>query len=134
MATFDELGYTPEQLDEIDFVLPLQSSINNHLIHRNDDTGEYWLNPVGNINFIGGNSENLQNYQVIMGDNWPLIAHKIYGSAKLWWVLAELNNVLDAFTELPEPGETIKIITPQLMWQVLNDVKNNAPDKDSRLT
>lgn len=133
MADFDELGYSADQLQDVKFRVPLYSPMNNRLIHKNENN-EYWMNPVGNINFIGADSELLKEYRVVDGDNWPLISHKLYGNTELWWIIAELNSITDAFTQLPEPGGTLKVISVDLVWQILNDVKNNVPGKDSRLS
>lgn len=52
----------------------------------------------------GDNTE----YIVQPRDTWQAIALQYLGTAELWWVIAEFNRVLDAFTELV-PGKRILI-------------------------
>lgn len=40
-------------------------------------------------------------YSVIAGDDLRTVAHKIYDDARLYWVIAEYNGIIDPFEPLP---------------------------------
>ena len=41
------------------------------------------------------------------GESWRDIAQDVYGDARLYWILAELNLGVDVF-EPPEPGKLLR--------------------------
>jgi len=49
-------------------------------------------------------------YEVKQSDNGSLedISYKMYGTPKLWWVIAEVNHVMDVHTKVT-PGLRIRI-------------------------
>lgn len=48
-----------------------------------------------------------QYYAIEVDDRLDTIAFKFYGNSKLWWVLADCNNIIDPF--LLEVGSNIVI-------------------------
>lgn len=55
-------------------------------------------------------------------DRWDTISQKFYQTPFLWWIIANYNNVKDPFKELI-PGNTIRIIKPEIMVQILHKLK-----------
>lgn len=47
-------------------------------------------------------------YQIKVGERLDQIAYKNYGSGKLWWIIAIVNNISFEFSQLT-PGKKIKI-------------------------
>lgn len=64
-------------------------------------------------------------YEVQGNDWWDNIAYKFYGDAKLWWMIAELNEVINPFEELEE-GQNLKILKPEYLYIFLRDVERVA--------
>lgn len=48
--------------------------------------------------------------RVADGETWRDIANAVYGDARLYWILAELNGVTDPF-EPPEPQKLLRYPT-----------------------
>lgn len=48
--------------------------------------------------------------RVADGETWRDIAFEVYGDARLYWILAELNRVTDPF-EPPEPQKLLRYPT-----------------------
>lgn len=42
------------------------------------------------------------------GDSFHSLAHRLYGDVRLWWVIAEFNDVEDPFNDLV-PGTTLRL-------------------------
>ena len=40
-------------------------------------------------------------YSIIDGDDLRTIAHKLYDDARLYWIIAEYNGIIDPFEKLP---------------------------------
>ena len=72
--------------------------------------------------------ENLFEYVVREGDSWSNIAARLLkGRGDLWWILAELNGVLDPFTELTV-GRTLKVPSwDAVMFNLLNFGESPGP-------
>lgn len=65
-------------------------------------------------------SGNLYVYFLRAGDTWYNIANKLFKNSKLWWVLADLSDVVDPFTEF-FPGDSIFVPNKKvLMFDMLN--------------
>lgn len=65
------------------------------------------------------------NYR-ISGSNvsWTYLSYIHYGTIKLWWILCTLNNV-DNPMILPEPGTFVKILKPNALRDVLQQIQQN---------
>lgn len=61
--------------------------------------GEKTYEIKGRIN-IDQHSDDM-TYSVIAGDDLRTIAHKLYDDARLYWVIAEYNGIIDPFEVLP---------------------------------
>lgn len=51
-------------------------------------------------------------YKLNQGDTWNGLAYRLYGDAKLWWILCEWNRVVDPRQELVdmiENGDSILV-------------------------
>lgn len=123
----DDLG-VPQWLVQEAPSIDGYSKSNINLIHL-DDNDNYLYNPASNINFIGAENANLTTYKVVGGDTWPYISYKIYGNTKLWWILAQLNNISDPFDL--EVGRDLMVLTQEAINLVLQSVNANKPTQES---
>lgn len=61
-------------------------------------------------------------YEVRAGDTLSLIAHRYFGEASLWWVVADFNDILDPFEDLVQ-GDVLRLPSQSRLWmEVLVDV------------
>jgi hypothetical protein len=56
-----------------------------------------------------------RQYQIEDGDNWSRIAHKFLGDGHHWWIIAEMNKVVDP-------------------WRDLYTLKGDATNKSTKIT
>lgn len=61
-------------------------------------------------------------YEVGNDEWWDNISYSIYGTPKLWWVLALINNVTNPFEELEE-GTNIKILRSDYLYTLIKDME-----------
>ena len=61
-------------------------------------------------------------YKVIENDNWTIISYKFYQTIELWWLIAKVNNIADP-TEDPIVGRTIKVLTADVVNQILSTIR-----------
>lgn len=78
---------------------------NNYVYNINDSVALNFLDPSDSLVSI---------YAVGDKDTFQTIAYKFYGTTRLWWLVARLNNVSDAF-ERPKSGTYLKILNPSLI-------------------
>lgn len=67
-------------------------------------------------------------YIVAENDRWDLIAHKIYRSYNLWWVIAMLNNIKNPFEEL-QTGQILKVIDPSYLPEIMIQIRKAQQTK-----
>lgn len=63
-------------------------------------------------------------YTVVYGDTWPLISYKNYETTNLWWVILIANDIADA-TNIVPPSTKLKILKPEIVSLVLNEINTN---------
>lgn len=64
-------------------------------------------------------------YIIESGDWWDLIAYKVYGDSRYWWIIAITNEIHNPFEELIE-GSTLKILKISFVYQLLKEIKTQA--------
>lgn len=79
-----------------------------------NDNQVYNINDSVALNFLDPSDSLVSIYAVGDKDTFQTIAYKFYGTTRLWWLVARLNNVKDAF-ERPKSGTYLKILNPSLI-------------------
>jgi len=60
-------------------------------------------------------------YVIKVGDTWTLLSHVYYGDVRLWWILCAANPNQNPVL-LPQPGEVIRIIKPEVVQTILSTI------------
>jgi nucleoid-associated protein YgaU len=90
-----------------------------------DINGYYYYNLLESLVFPDNLPDNyFLDYTVLYEDTWPLISYKVYGSIKLWWLIAYANKVINPITFL-KPGTVIKIPKQSVATEILSDLLTN---------
>jgi hypothetical protein len=88
-----------------------------------DENGMYYYNLLQTVTFPTNLPFNLfDSYTVKSGDTWPLISHKTLNNTNIWWVLLLVNHIMNPVL-LPEPGLTIRIPKPQVVKEILTQMR-----------
>lgn len=64
-------------------------------------------------------------YEVQGNDWWDNISYKFYKDVHLWWMVAEMNGVINPFEELEE-GQNLKILKPEYLYVMMRDIERVA--------
>ena len=76
---------------------------------RIDDNGNEIINLTRSVRIKDiVHDVHTENYQVKDGDTLDTIAFDVYGDVQFWWVVAVLNDIHDAFYDLPLTFESLK--------------------------
>ena len=86
---------------------------NNYMYNLND-------NVVINLNDTSSNS--FDTYTVKPKDTYHGIAHKFFGTRRLWWVIVKFNNILDPIN-FPKPGTKLMIPTAYIKNLIVQSIK-----------
>lgn len=90
-------------------------------IHKNED-GMFYYNILDKINISNSLDPVVyEYYRVPKMMPWTTISHRIYGSQFLWWLICKVNNVQNPMKMLA-PGTIIKVIKPEYVPQILNEI------------
>jgi len=91
-----------------------------------DEDDQYYYNIANSVFFPDDLDPSAYfNYQVLgKGMSWNYISYIHYGTIRLWWLLCVLNNV-DNPMIFPEGGTTIKILRPNVLRDVLQQIQQS---------
>ena len=53
---------------------------------------------------------------------WTALSFQEYGSIRLWWLICVTNGILNPVL-LPEPGTIIKVIKPEYVRDIIEQIK-----------
>ena len=88
--------------------------------------GTKFYNILRSINIFGANDSSAEDqYIVNQNDTWYFISYKYYNTIDLWWLVCEYNRIQDA-TKMPEPGTIIKLLRPEYVWAVMNELNRQV--------
>ncbi len=89
-----------------------------------DDGIFYAYNIIKTVKIPPDLHNDVFDYIQITGDiPWTTISFNEYGTIRLWWLLCVANKILNP-VKLPEPGTVIKVIRPQYVRYILDEMKN----------
>lgn len=66
----------------------------------------------------------LDYHTVKDGETLNIISYKWYGTVSLWWVVAKINNIMDATQKLAA-GRTLFILKPDAVNNILGALSNS---------
>lgn len=96
------------------------SRLNTFNIFRITETNQHFLNHFRNFEI----TDTVKNdnffwsiYLAIEDDWWDNISFKFYQSSYYWYILCELNNIINPYEELV-PGQQIKVLKQDYIYDI----------------
>jgi len=87
------------------------------------DNGQYFYNILKTVNFPEDIDPNIYTqYETRPKDTWPLISFNYYKDVRLWWLICSSNQIINPVKQ-PEPGTILKIILPEVVREILTQIK-----------
>jgi hypothetical protein len=84
--------------------------------------GEMFYNVLRSINIFPSNNQDVEEIHYISPqDTWYNISYNFYKTPDLWWLICTYNQIFDA-TVMPETGTVIKLLKPQFVGYVLQEL------------
>ena len=88
-----------------------------------DDKYGYYYNILNTIKFPENIDEELFTYYIPTGkEGWTTISYKMYGTIKLWWIIASFNNISNV-VEFPSAQIKLKIPKQIAIRHILDNIK-----------
>lgn len=97
-------------------------NVYNILFETSDNT--YFLNLFRNFTIIDTIKENNIFFDIYIAEEndwWDNISYKYYDTERLWWLVCEMNNIVNPFEELVE-GQQIKILKEGQLYNVFKNL------------
>jgi hypothetical protein len=86
----------------------------------------YFYNILTKISIPSDVSEDVfEYYRISKQYPWTTISYRIYGTQYLWWLIALTNKIINP-TQIPKPGDILKVIKPEFVGIILNDIRNQV--------
>ena len=90
------------------------------------DDNYYFYNIMNTISFENlDNEEYYYYYKVDRSLPWTIISYENYKTIHLWWLICICNNVYNS-TSFPEVGTILKIIKPDYVSDVLDQISQKV--------
>lgn len=117
----DTLGKFQNKLADLPVLKNLRYE-NIFKIYKNEDN-LYYYNLLQSIFLPENLNEDLIYYQSINSKTpWTLISFNAYKTIELWWLICLTNQIFNP-VKFPDRGTVLKIIKPQYVPNVLNEIK-----------
>lgn len=92
-------------------------------IYTDAKNNEKFYNVLRSINVFPANNQNVEeDYYIKPHDTWYKISYYYYNTADLWWLVCTYNQIMDA-SKMPESGSVIKLLRPQYVGYILQELK-----------
>lgn len=104
--------------------LPVENFENIFNVYKDKD-GMYYYNLLQTVTFPSNLPLNLFDpYTIKYGDTWPVISYKTLNNTNIWWLLLLVNGINNPVVR-PTPGNIIKIPKPEVVKQVLFQIRKS---------
>tara|TARA_R100001163_G_C4951914_1_gene119325 strand:+ start:153 stop:518 length:366 start_codon:yes stop_codon:yes gene_type:complete len=88
------------------------------------DDGYFAYNILKSVQFPEEINSELVAYIRVNGDiSWSQLSFKVYGDINLWWLICAVNKILNPVIK-PAPGTVLKIIRPDQVSSIIQQIKN----------
>jgi len=104
---------------------PFSSRINAYNILKITETNQYFLNIFKHFelsNQVKNDDSYFTKYVCLDTEWWDNISYKHYQTSYYWYILAELNDVVNPFESLYE-GKIVKVLKPSYFYYIFRDFK-----------
>lgn len=101
------------------------SRLNIYNIFRITETNQTFLNHFRSFEILDDIKNDNRYFDVIeAGDTewWDNISHEQYGSAYYWFILCEMNDIVNPYEEI-EKGQKIKVLKIDYLYEIFRDMK-----------
>ena len=86
---------------------------------------QYFYNIIQALNLPEDIDETKIYYTVVkQNEPWTMISFKAYKTIELWWLICLLNKINNPL-KFPSTGTAIKLLRPQFLPDIFNEIEKN---------
>lgn len=97
-------------------------------VYKNNGT-QYFYNIIQALH-LPDQIDSTKVYYTVVKENepWTMISFKAYKTIELWWLICLLNKI-DNPLKFPETGTTVRLLKPQYLSEVFNEIERSLAQK-----
>lgn len=106
--------------------LSTSSRLNTYNIFRITETNQYFLNMFRSFEIVGDVKTDNRYFTVVTAledEWWDNISYQHYGTSYYWYLLCELNDIINPYEELVA-GQTVKVLKQSYLYEVFKNMNN----------
>ena len=110
--------------------IPALNQLNNNRYERifkmfTTDNNQYYYNLIQSI-YLPNQIDDSKVYYLTVKQNipWTMISFNAYGNIELWWLIMLTNKIYNPLVN-PANGQVLKIIKPEYVPIILNEISKN---------
>ena len=106
---------------------PPDGSVWNMLKLHRTDNGFIIYNPLSSIQFDIDYADLPQLKAGKIGIvRWDNLSVYLYDDPSYWYILAQLNNIIDPISEIPDRSDLLYYIKPDVIEEVFREIRNSS--------
>ena len=110
--------------NDIDILKPISEYNFENIFSVYKDNDFYFYNILKTVNFPKEmDNSYYTTYRVKSNSPLTALSFKFYNTIKLWWLIVLANNINNPVSFI-KPGTTLKIIRPQFIPQILDNIQD----------
>lgn len=108
--------------------LSTSSRLNTYNIFRITETNQYFLNIFRSFSIVDDVKEDnryFELYTALEDEWWDNISFKYYGTSFYWYLICELNDIVNPYEELVV-GQSIKVLKQKYLYEIFKNMSDIA--------
>lgn len=104
--------------------IPISSRLNVFNLLINTSNNVYFINIFRNyeiIKIVKNNNVYFDIYYAEENDWWDNISYKYYDTERLWWLVCEMNDIVNPFEDI-EFGQQIKVLKMDYLYNIFSSL------------
>lgn len=104
------------------------SRLNSYNVFRITETNQHFFNHFKFLEItreVKDDNRYFDLYVALENDWWDNISHQYYGTPQYWYMLCDLNDVVNPYEDL-EAGQKIKVLKETYFYDLLKNMRDNS--------
>lgn len=106
--------------------LTTSSRLNQYNILKDTVSDTYFINIFRNFKLSEGVKTNNKYFIIHVAENdewWDNISSKYYGIPNYWYIICEMNDILNPYEGLTE-GQNVKVLKEEFLYDIFKGIKS----------
>lgn len=106
--------------------LKTSSRLNTYNIFRITETNQFFLNHFRHFEFSDDVKDNNAYWDIhiaLEDEWWDNISYQFYGTSFYWYLICELNDIINPYEELV-PGQQVKVLKQRFLYEIFKEISD----------